>query len=632
MPHDTELRFKFEHVQVHFAVRHDRDALSQERKRVIIRAERRNSDDIFELIPRDKLKPHLPAPLIEGHVHWLNLSTPNIEIRPLKEPWEQSSDNWSIDLRRGWSHITKGDKSLVDKRSATWTMVSGRLLCLDEPENLVITLSPVDATQRSSLQLSVVLPRYGLSFFVNELGNLESHDFKGMVYDEDQSIGTLFGLVNRLVLCPKSQVEEDLIPRLVLIPYGPSLRQDGYAVHVELASSGPVRYYTYQVDRELGCLTGFVNLESRLHLAHLHALCSRVFIPDLLTGRTGMEEAFSLVWLAGTRQGASVPEFKSQYYQIRYAFAKIQDGTHHEVGLPPEVALAKILDGIHHEVDLPTEVAFLREARLFPSGIDARVQLSKQPEEHLGLNELLRERSPPDLRARNGDGLPLYDPCRHGLSTPHVNSLPQLFSSLRADQSISSKFQDQYIARLHSSADHLWTAEPTSGANFQDSWKPDIEKLRMHYGRSRTSYLESLDMIKKVLCPQTQLEQVLDQRGQWPRVTPFVLFRCLASTSPIKPPEEWKTCLISLALLASDLQRARRLLRFASDNLEEELYSELENEGCDGWDPGKHPDWLLIQVRLLSCECSSLLIFCSGFLSCRETSSFVVFRPTSQRK
>ncbi|KAF8547143.1 hypothetical protein OG21DRAFT_1573385 [Imleria badia] len=61
-------------------------------------------------------------------------------------------------------------------------------------------------------QLSITLPYYSLSFFVNERKELESCDFKHMVYNEDQTIGALFGLENLLVLRPKSYIAGTLVP------------------------------------------------------------------------------------------------------------------------------------------------------------------------------------------------------------------------------------------------------------------------------------------------------------------------------------------------------------------------------------------------------------------------------------
>ena len=403
------------HVQVHFAVQSDHDAsLSRDHERIIIRAE--HKETYFQLIPQEILKAHLPALLIEGHIHWLNLSTFNIEIRPVKEPWKQSSDNWSIDFRPGRSRITKGSESLVDKQSLTWAMLSGRLRCLDDPENFIITTSPVDIAQSlSPLQLSVNLPRYGLSFFVNNADDLESLEFRNMVYDEDQCIGTLFGLVNRLVLRPKTQIEEELIPKRIIIPHSDSLNSHGHNIYVKLPFLGPIRHYTYQMDSELGCLKGFVDLESRLYLAHLHSLTSSGCRPDPLTGRTGVEEAMSLIWLAGTRQATSMgnraSDFKSQSCQMHFAFAEIQEPAHDRPGSLAEDIL-------------------LREARLFPSEVVVNL-LPSRKEPLKSIQQLFHERPPPTcVRV---DRLPCYEPRQHGHSAP--NSLPQLFSTLRSNPS-----------------------------------------------------------------------------------------------------------------------------------------------------------------------------------------------------
>ena len=126
-----------------------------------------------------------------------------------------------------------------------------------------------------------------------------------------------------------------------------------------------------------------------------------------------------------------------------------------------------------------------------------------------------------------------------------------------------------------------------------------IEALQKHYVECRVKYMNSLAILKKSLGPMTDpLEQAVDRSGQWPPITADVLLRYLASTSPISIPPHWKKCLISLALLLLELQRTRRLLRFALDGLEEQLSKELENEGCGGWNAEEYPDWLLIQVAL----------------------------------
>ncbi|KAH0834166.1 hypothetical protein J3R83DRAFT_11472 [Lanmaoa asiatica] len=229
-----------------------------------------DSDIDLELIPHEKLKGDLPVVLIEGHAHWLNIATSVMEIRPLDSLWKGSSENWKMDCAA---------------------------------ENLLVTASLVDSDQHlSSLQLSVTLPRYGLSFYIDEDGDLQSHNIRGMVYDENQFIGTLFGLVNRLVLRPKFRENinaDELVPRCILIPEGViSFQMDGHHVRVEIDTRGPalrrVTYQTYKVDTDLGCLTGNVSLTNKLYCAYLHALTSGCST-DPLTGRSGTEEALSLL-------------------------------------------------------------------------------------------------------------------------------------------------------------------------------------------------------------------------------------------------------------------------------------------------------------------------------------------------
>ncbi|KAI9463490.1 hypothetical protein HD554DRAFT_1318971 [Boletus coccyginus] len=243
--------------QVYFSLRNDSD--------LVIKAKRKQAagdSSIIELIPHDKLRGDLPAVLVEKHTHWLNLSTSVMEIRPLGNPWETSSENWKIDCTPGKYRMYKGNESLVDIRSQSWVMVSKLLRPLDAPQNLLVSVSPTDSRQPiSSLRLSVVLPRYGLSFYIDGDGDLQSHNIRGMVYDKNQSVGTLFGLVNRLVLRPKAKAAK-LTPRCVLIPDGQvTFNMDGHHVCVKIdtcssALDRRVTYQSYRIDTDMGCLTG----------------------------------------------------------------------------------------------------------------------------------------------------------------------------------------------------------------------------------------------------------------------------------------------------------------------------------------------------------------------------------------
>ena len=291
-------------------------SLRNEGSDLVIRAKRKPIDtggsEVVELIPHEKLKGDLPVVLIEGHAHWLNLSTSIMEIRPLDSPWESSLDNWRIDCTPGRYRMWKRHEFLIDIRSQSWDMVSKVLGPLSPSEDLIVSTSLVDFSQSiTSFQLSVYLPRYDLSFYVDEDGDLQSRNIRGMVYDENQSIGTFFGLVNQFVLRPKTRDTDavELNPRCVLIPDGEiSFGKHDQHVRVEINAKCSLprgaTYQAYRIDTDLGCLIGNSSLTSKLYCAYLHALTSGDSV-DPLTGRSGTEEALSILRSASCWSSAS---------------------------------------------------------------------------------------------------------------------------------------------------------------------------------------------------------------------------------------------------------------------------------------------------------------------------------------
>ena len=139
----------FTPAQVHFSLRGSD---------LVIQAQHKDTSDLLQLVPPDKLEGDLPRGLIEDHVHWLNLSTSIIEIRPRKNRWEQSDENWRIGCADGKYRVHKGHQFLVDMRSQTWAMVSSLLKGLDAPEHLVVSTSTTGMSQAP--RLSVALPRH----------------------------------------------------------------------------------------------------------------------------------------------------------------------------------------------------------------------------------------------------------------------------------------------------------------------------------------------------------------------------------------------------------------------------------------------------------------------------------------
>ncbi|KAG1750373.1 uncharacterized protein EDB91DRAFT_1243950 [Suillus paluster] len=273
--------------QVSFALRNSND--------LIIRAKHiERGSPILQLIPSQKFVGDLPTTLIVGHTHWLNLRTSEIEIRPAENAWKSCSDNWLLQFAvSGPSTLQKaGSTTLVDIRSQTWDMISKRMCPLEDTRYIIVTYNEASGGTSS---LKVDLPRYGLEFFVDGDGELQSRNMRNMVVDTIQSTGTMLGLINQLVLRPKLQIADEH-PRTVIIPDGSiSYSPDGHHIRVIIAPEGTrVTYHVYRVDTDLRCLTGNVGLTSKLHQALLHAVTSGC-LPDPLTGRTGTEEALHLL-------------------------------------------------------------------------------------------------------------------------------------------------------------------------------------------------------------------------------------------------------------------------------------------------------------------------------------------------
>ncbi|KAI6137675.1 hypothetical protein BKA82DRAFT_4493645 [Pisolithus tinctorius] len=144
---------------------------------LIIQAQKEADPDVFELIPLQKLASDLPTALVENHVHWINLTTHTMEVRPIENLWG-SSDNWTLHFSPGCHSMIKGDTTLLIK----------------SPEHHYHARKFKGVCQLTALR----------SFFlVNDDWELECCNPRGMVYDESQSAGTLIGLANKLVLRPR---------------------------------------------------------------------------------------------------------------------------------------------------------------------------------------------------------------------------------------------------------------------------------------------------------------------------------------------------------------------------------------------------------------------------------------------
>ena len=61
--------------------------------------------------------------------------------------------------------------------------------------------------------------------------------------------------------------------------------------------------------------------------------------------------------------------------------------------------------------------------------------------------------------------------------------------------------------------------------------------------------------------------------------------------------QPWKASLLTFGKAITKLQRARRLLLASEHDDVSTLCGELDNDGHDGWEVEKWPDWFLIEIE-----------------------------------
>lgn len=253
---------------------------------LIIRA--KTASTVLELISHKAFVEDFPTRFVEDFTHWLDLTTSVVEFRPLNQRWTIDVNNWRLTYQpHGVSYLQNKEHRLVDVRSRTCqrtTNVFGKL------ETLMFT----HITRSTGDVLHVFLPRLGFHFIRHNNGDLECQELRKIV-DRDQSLGTLIGLKNRLVLCARGDRSKKL-DRLVLVPKGSvSTRIEGPHIAVHVTTTGRnVHCFRFRHDPILNRLEGDGSVVSRLYQAYLHALTSFI-LPDPLTGSLGMEQSIRIL-------------------------------------------------------------------------------------------------------------------------------------------------------------------------------------------------------------------------------------------------------------------------------------------------------------------------------------------------
>ncbi|KJA23151.1 hypothetical protein HYPSUDRAFT_138178 [Hypholoma sublateritium FD-334 SS-4] len=390
---DYATRHLIHGFQVFFAV------LQHDVKHLIIRAQDQ-SGNIFELIPPAILAKDFPRHFTEDYTHWMNTATGVIEFRPLNRMWEHTSSDWRLDFwPNGASTMSHGEKrrqKLIDFGSLTFHSIANRFYPLEHLEHLTAVLD-LDC---QPIRILIDLPRFGLSFFLNENSEMESNNMHNMIVDSNQCTGTMIGLRNQLVLRHKD-VNFASLPRLrlVIIPHGkvqftlhPNEDHVSVSIDTDCNSQRQITWYKYDIDTDLGNLVGNFSLTSRLFKIYLHALCSHS-LADPLTSQTGTDHALQELQGAGC---FSFQELGKADIELLRLIAEISPIRRY---YPPHLRAMQI-------TEWSSRLPVLSQHRLFDSAvskiIDHSLSLSIFPELCQAVTSRWQSRSDPILAARAG--------------------------------------------------------------------------------------------------------------------------------------------------------------------------------------------------------------------------------------
>ncbi|PHH83232.1 hypothetical protein CDD82_2843 [Ophiocordyceps australis] len=262
-------------------------------------------ESILELVPPRVFKGLLPNCFVENYLHWYHCSEDVIEFRPLNDPWTYSDGNWFLSRHdSSWKLARSNNKILMNPKSNTAVLITEFFSRLEAPLDLYM------AFNSETKLLSIELPRLRLTFFLEQGSSvIQSKQFQSMQLDAEQRVGTLVGFESKLVL----RDMRDAQIRRIVIPHGEisfeKTHHGSFGAHVTARVNYGTSYRVnaYTIDSLLCRLKDDGTMDSRLHLCYAHALTS-FSIPDPFTGRTGTEQALSILNSAFVRSAFSLSD------------------------------------------------------------------------------------------------------------------------------------------------------------------------------------------------------------------------------------------------------------------------------------------------------------------------------------
>ncbi|KAH6502438.1 hypothetical protein HBI55_034300 [Parastagonospora nodorum] len=283
-----------------------------------------------DLIPSRLFQDCLPLAFVTKYIHWYDHDQDEVIFCSRDDPWSNCGPGWRL-IRKG----------------VAWRLVKDACILANIYSNTASTLSKIFGTLEHSQHVHTVLdtlthtvhinlPRLQLDFHVaSQETTIHSRQYRGMIVDPDQTMGTLIGLASKLVLKPATTIED----RLVLIPVPRTFDADSIScitapkdhhVLVCIKQDKAQAVYAYSLDTTLGRVQESGDVQRRLFLALLHALTSHC-LPDPLTGYTGTESALTVLQSAAVR---SFEFLTTENVELLYQIAKISPSRSF---YPPEI-------------------------------------------------------------------------------------------------------------------------------------------------------------------------------------------------------------------------------------------------------------------------------------------------------
>ncbi|KAL5118323.1 hypothetical protein ACEQ8H_003833 [Pleosporales sp. CAS-2024a] len=257
-------------------------------------------ESTWDLVPSRVFRNRLPAAFVRDYIHWYDHSQEMVILSPINEPWSTSSDGWRL-IRAGaaW-RVVKDDCVLASISSYTASTLCATFDALENRQHIHIVLNILTRA------ILIHLPRLQIDFHIEAHDHrIYSRQYRGMIVDQDQTVGALVGLTSKMVLTPATTGGD----RVVLVPAPRSFDTDSvrcvavlndHHVMVSIDQESAHKVFAYSLDTTLGRVQESGDMQRRLFLAFLHALTSHC-LPDPLTGYTGTEAALKILKSAAAR-------------------------------------------------------------------------------------------------------------------------------------------------------------------------------------------------------------------------------------------------------------------------------------------------------------------------------------------